>query len=618
MKHTPTAPAVFAEPLEGRTMLTSYPNALPTGEEQYMLELINRARANPAAEAARYNWNLNEGITDGQYISTAAKQPLTFSTILQGTARVQSQWVINTDVLSHTGPDNTQSGDRMRIAGYPLQWPYGTYENIGWTGYSSDSQKAADDIHKLLFVDTVFSGRAHRKILMEPKLEETGLGMIRGNFQGYDAVMGTQDFAFTSQYGSGAFLTGVAYQDTVRKDNFYSVGEGLGNVTVTAHRTSDGATFNTSTFSSGGYRLWLAPGTYDVTATGGGISGMVKYAGVTVNNDFNVKKDFRPDWASGSTPTPPPPAAGPTPYLGSPFSVGQTIEAENYDNGGQGVGYSDTTGGNSGGKYRGDNVDIESSGEGGYDVGWVNAGDWLHYTINAGSTGTYNLEARVASPTAGGSFHVEIDGNNVTGAIAMPNTGGFQKWSTLSRSGITLSAGQHKVKVVFDSNSSGGFVGNINWIRFVTPSSPPPASTTTIQAEDFTSYYDNTSGNSGGAYRSTNVDIENTQDSGGGYDIAYTKAGEWLGYNATLSEARAYTLDVRIASPASGGTYHVEIDGKNITGTVSMGNTGGWQSWQTRSTSGINLSAGTHAIRIVFDSNGSTGFVGNVNWLRLS
>ena len=56
------------EALEARRHLT----ATPTNDEQYMLELINRARANPAAEAATYGIDLNEGLSAGT-ISSAAK-----------------------------------------------------------------------------------------------------------------------------------------------------------------------------------------------------------------------------------------------------------------------------------------------------------------------------------------------------------------------------------------------------------------------------------------------------------------------------------------------------------------------------------------------------------------
>src|SRR5207237_10706793 len=80
-------------------------------------------------------------------------------------------------------------------------------------------------------------------------------------------------------------------------------------------------------------------------------------------------------------------------YGGMPAAVPGQIEAENFDNGGQGVAYSDTTAGNYGGQYRNTDVDIETTTDtgGGYDVGWIAAGEWLNYTVNVASAGTYTL-----------------------------------------------------------------------------------------------------------------------------------------------------------------------------------------------------------------------------------
>src|SRR5437016_223918 len=76
-----------------------------------------------------------------------------------------------------------------------------------------------------------------------------------------------------------------------------------------------------------------------------------------------------------------------TPYGGTNAVIanGSTIQAENYDVGGEGVAYHDTTTGNTGGQFRSDDVDIETSGDagGGYNVGWIVDGEWLEYTVNA-------------------------------------------------------------------------------------------------------------------------------------------------------------------------------------------------------------------------------------------
>jgi hypothetical protein len=154
------------------------------------------------------------------------------------------------------------------------------------------------------------------------------------------------------------------------------------------------------------------------------------------------------------------------PYTGTPVAVPGKIEAENYDNGGEGVAYHDTTAGNSGNVYRYNGVDIQKTADtgGGYNVAWIKAGEWLKYTVNVTKAGSYAIDVRAASQGNGGTFHLEVDGVNVTGALNIPNTGAWQKWTTITKTGVTLVAGQHVVLVVMDANGTGGSVGNINWI----------------------------------------------------------------------------------------------------------------------------------------------------------
>ena len=67
------------------------------------------------------------------------------------------------------------------------------------------------------------------------------------------------------------------------------------------------------------------------------------------------------------------------------------IEAENYDVGGEGVGYHDTTPGNQGGAYRAEDVDVRASSGGGFVVGWIAAGEWLAYTVDVPVAGVYTI-----------------------------------------------------------------------------------------------------------------------------------------------------------------------------------------------------------------------------------
>ena len=251
------------------------------------------------------------------------------------------------------------------------------------------------------------------------------------------------------------------------------------------------------------------------------------------------------------------------------------------------------------------------------------------------AAGSYTVNFRVASHGGGGTVHLMLDGTNVTGAVALPDTGGWDTWKTVSKTGVSLSAGAHILKLVADANGSGGTVADINWISVSSSSSgtvtsasrpftgTPIALPGTIQAENYdiggegVAYHDTTAGNSGGAYRSNNVDIIKTSDSSGSYNLKSVRAGEWLAYSVSVATAGTYTVDLRIASDGPGGTVHLALDGANITGLNVLPDTGGWSTWKTVSKSGIAFPAGNHILKLVIDANGSGGTAADINWLAV-
>jgi probable HAF family extracellular repeat protein len=322
-----------------------------------------------------------------------------------------------------------------------------------------------------------------------------------------------------------------------------------------------------------------------------------------------------------------------TPFRGVAWTIPGTVQAEDFDNGGEGMAYHDAGAGNDGGQYRSSDVDIEATRDagGGYNVGWISPGEFLAYTVNIARGGTFELEARVAAAGAGGSFHVDVDGANATGSLTIPDTGGWQAWTTVSTT-ITLPAGIHILRVSFDAAGPNGIIGNLNYLRFRTSdgrvSTPfggtPRAIPGTIQAEDFddgeegVAYHESTAGNYGGWYRTTDVDIEATDDVGGGYNVGWIAAGEFLGYTVNVAASGSYKLEARVASLGGGGRFHVETGQYSYqVPTFSMPDTGGWQNWTTVSAP-VNLTAGVTVIRVVFDAAGPGGDVGNLNWLRFT
>jgi Ca2+-binding RTX toxin-like protein len=250
-----------------------------SAQEQLMLELVNRARLDPNAEAKRQGITLNQGIAAGS-ITGAAKQPLAGNTLLNDSATGHSQWMIDTDNFSHTGAGGSSFDQRIAAALYtPLLTGgeniamRGTTGSVPFTGFVSLQ-------HGDLFKSTT----GHRQNILDPDFRELGVGALIGEFDGFNSVLTTQNFGTRS---SAPIVTGVAYNDTVVNDNFYSVGEGRSGITVTV---AQALSQTTTTETAGGYAVTAAAGAADVTFSGGGLS-----ADVTVSigiGSANVKIDL--------------------------------------------------------------------------------------------------------------------------------------------------------------------------------------------------------------------------------------------------------------------------------------------------------------------------------------
>ncbi len=143
-----------------------------------------------------------------------------------------------------------------------------------------------------------------------------------------------------------------------------------------------------------------------------------------------------------------------------PLLVPGRIEAENYDTNGAGISYLDLSTGNNGGVYRTDDVDIEATQDsgGGYNVGWISAGEWLNYTVSVQETAVYRLAFRVAAQSAAGAIQVSLDGLPLCG-VKTPVTGGWQSWQTATVSNIVLRSGLHSLRVDFQTGGC-----NLNYL----------------------------------------------------------------------------------------------------------------------------------------------------------
>ncbi|HEY2987978.1 MAG TPA: carbohydrate-binding protein, partial [Candidatus Binatia bacterium] len=159
-----------------------------------------------------------------------------------------------------------------------------------------------------------------------------------------------------------------------------------------------------------------------------------------------------------------------SPFSGVPIAVPAVFQAEDFDNGGEGVAYHDAVPGNAGGAYRSEDVDIVAGGTG-YVVNNIQTGEWLSYSINVAQTGTYRIEASVTSGMTASGFHIEIDGVDKTGSVTVPNSGSWSAFQWAGVGGVSLSAGAHTLKIVSEQEY---FDLDAIQISTDTVTSPPP------------------------------------------------------------------------------------------------------------------------------------------------
>lgn len=403
-----------------------------------------------------------------------------------------------------------------------------------------------------------------------------------------------------------------------------------------------------------------------------------------------------------------------SPKTGSASPIPGKIEAEDFDTGGEDVGHNDYDNVNNAGEYRiNEGVDIETASEGGFNVTDIIQGEWIEYTVDVATSGSYTLEARLASESEGGTFRVELNGVNISGTIEVPNTGGLQTWQTQNITTSNISKGVKVLRIVFESS---GF--NLNHLNFSLLNEAPIVSLTSpledtsftapatidllaeasdpdgsiskvefynkdiklgeslvspftfswtptpgmyqiyakatdnkgltsesdrinvtvapstvqspynsaaapipgkIEAEEYDkgtngiAYSDNSPANKFGEFRDDDVDIEACTDEGGGFSLGDLQIGEWVEYTVDVTQEGNYDIEFRIATQSANTKFHLEMDGKNITNSVSVPNTGGWQIWQSIKKENVPLTAGEKVMRLVIE-----GEYFNLNYLSFT
>jgi len=274
------------------------------------------------------------------------------------------------------------------------------------------------------------------------------------------------------------------------------------------------------------------------------------------------------------------------------------IEAEDYNLGGEGVGYHDNTEENNGGKYREDSVDIRENPEGGYAITSNETGEWLAYDVDIEAEGTYGLDIVASAIKDGGKVKLLLDDKiDLTGEIDIPNTGGWNKWQNISLQNISLPAGKHTLKLV---TVQGEFdLSRLTLHRFDFHKKLPGEimAAEYITGGEGVAYHDNSPANIGGQYRRDSVDIRINPE--GDYNVGWNQAGEWLKYNVDIEKADHYQLDIKVATEFEGSQIRLWLDDTvDLTGIIDVPRTGGWDNWESVIKENISLPAGKQTIKV--------------------
>ena len=170
-------------------------------------------------------------------------------------------------------------------------------------------------------------------------------------------------------------------------------------------------------------------------------------------------------------------SADPLPFKTNIIIDKTILFAADYDIGRSGVAYHDTdsaeywvstnvrTPWNSGFQYRNDGVDIEQCKDAvtnGYNVGWIQTGEWLQYSIYCAEDGSYDINIRTAAKENGGQLKLLINDATASDDIVLPQTGATQTWKTNTIKDIKLTKGWNRLRVLA---TKGGF--NLNYLQFM-------------------------------------------------------------------------------------------------------------------------------------------------------
>ena len=216
----------------------------------------------------------------------------------------------------------------------------------------------------------------------------------------------------------------------------------------------------------------------------------------------------------------------------------------------------------------------------------MKSGEWVRYSINVREAGRYGITCRMFQKRSGGKFRIAINGVYKTGEISLSGSAGV--WNETFVYPVELETGEQYI----DFRIKGGDI-DMDWIKFGAGYSQVPG---VIQAEDFDEgQYSFNNGSSGNfkSYRSDQgVAISASNNV---VHISNTTGGDWIQYTFNVQE-KISSVKVRAAAE-NGGKFALSFDGGTQLDAVST-TTGNWNTYNDFTVSNVQLSPGTHTMKI--------------------
>jgi len=227
------------------------------------------------------------------------------SMLLVESARLHSQDMIAQNYFSHTSPDGLGPQQRIQATGFPgTGWAesieFNTEPALASVGFPND-YAALDTEYSLgdLIVDQGNPSLGHRVMLLDiggglDAMRQVGIGIASQDTPSGSYIDRQTDTTIdlASTANTNPFLTGVVFTDVAGNGEYEPTG-GLSGVTITVANLG-----SASTLDAGGYSMQLAPGTYTVTASGGGLPAAITRTVVIGNDNARLNFDEEPNGAT--------------------------------------------------------------------------------------------------------------------------------------------------------------------------------------------------------------------------------------------------------------------------------------------------------------------------------